>query len=58
MRPAPGGSPSFLDSKCKPNNDYEGDTMAEDVGLFEAIYSQRAIRYFKPDPFPTSCFTS
>ena len=26
--------------------------MAEDVGLFEAIYSQRAIRYFKPDPVP------
>ena len=29
--------------------------MAEEVGLFEAIYSQRAIRYFKcPTPFPTS----
>ena len=24
--------------------------MAEDIGLFEAIYSQRALRYFKPDP--------
>ena len=26
--------------------------MADDIGLFEAIYSQRAIRYFKPDPVP------
>ena len=26
--------------------------MADDVGLFEAIYSQRAIRYFKSDPVP------
>ena len=26
--------------------------MADDIGLFEAIYSQRAIRYFKSDPVP------
>ena len=26
--------------------------MAEDIGLFEAIYSQRAIRHIKPDPVP------
>ena len=24
--------------------------MPEDIGLFDALYSQRAIRYFKPDP--------
>ena len=24
--------------------------MTEDIGLFDALYSQRAIRYFKPDP--------
>ncbi|MXY21193.1 MAG: hypothetical protein F4Y49_07645 [Dehalococcoidia bacterium] len=24
--------------------------MSEDIGLFDALYSQRAIRYFKPDP--------
>ena len=28
--------------------------MAEDIGLFEAIYSQRALRYFKPDPVDDS----
>jgi nitroreductase len=26
--------------------------MPEEIGLFEAIYSQRAIRYFKSDPIP------
>ncbi len=26
--------------------------MPEEIGLFEAIYSQRAIRQFKPDPIP------
>ena len=26
--------------------------MARDIGLFEAIYRQRAIRQFKPDPVP------
>ena len=26
--------------------------MAEELGLFEAIYSQRALRYIKPDPIP------
>ncbi|MEK9659840.1 MAG: nitroreductase family protein [Chloroflexota bacterium] len=26
--------------------------MSEDIGLFEAMYSQRALRYLKPDPVP------
>jgi nitroreductase len=26
--------------------------MPEDIGLFEAMYSQRAIRHLKPDPIP------
>lgn len=26
--------------------------MGEDIGLFEAIYSQRALRYIAPDPIP------
>ena len=26
--------------------------MTDEIGLFEAIYTQRAIRYFKPDPVP------
>jgi len=26
--------------------------VAEELGLFEAIYSQRALRYIKPDPIP------
>jgi nitroreductase len=26
--------------------------MAQEIGLFEAMYSQRAIRYIKPDPIP------
>ena len=26
--------------------------MAEEIGLFEAMYTQRAIRYIKPDPIP------
>ena len=26
--------------------------MSEEIGLFEAIYSQRALRYMKPDPVP------
>ena len=26
--------------------------MSEDIGLFEAINSQRAVRYLKPDPVP------
>ena len=26
--------------------------MSKDIGLFEALYSQRAIRYLKPDPVP------
>ena len=26
--------------------------MSEEIGLFDAIYSQRAIRYFKPDDVP------
>jgi nitroreductase len=28
--------------------------MSEDIGLFEAINSQRAVRYLKPDPIPES----
>lgn len=26
--------------------------MADEIGLFEAMYSQRALRYIKPDPIP------
>ena len=26
--------------------------MADEIGLFEALYSQRALRYIKPDPIP------
>lgn len=26
--------------------------MSNDIGLFEAMHTQRAIRYFKPDPVP------
>jgi nitroreductase len=26
--------------------------MAEEMGLFEAMYTQRALRYIKPDPIP------
>ncbi len=26
--------------------------MADEIGLFEAMHTQRAIRYFKPDPVP------
>ena len=26
--------------------------MAEEIGLFEAMYTQRALRYIKPDPIP------
>ncbi len=26
--------------------------MPDEIGLFEALYTQRAIRYFKPDPVP------
>ena len=26
--------------------------MAEEIGLFEAMYTQRAMRYLKPDPVP------
>ena len=26
--------------------------MPEDIGLFEAMYTQRALRYIKPDPIP------
>ena len=28
--------------------------MSEDIGLFEAMYTQRALRRFKPDPVPDS----
>jgi nitroreductase len=30
----------------------KGATMSDEIGLFEAIYTQRAIRSFKPDPVP------
>ena len=26
--------------------------MAEEIGLFEAIHTQRALRYIRPDPIP------
>ena len=26
--------------------------MSEEIGLFEAMYSQRALRHLKPDPVP------
>ena len=26
--------------------------MSQEIGLFEALYTQRAIRYFRPDPVP------
>ena len=26
--------------------------MTEEIGLFEAMYTQRAIRHLKPDPIP------
>jgi len=26
--------------------------MAEEIGPFEAIYTQRALRYISPDPIP------
>ena len=26
--------------------------MATEIGLFEAMYSQRALRYIKPEPIP------
>ena len=26
--------------------------MPEEIGLFEAMHTQRAIRYFRPDPVP------
>ena len=31
--------------------------MPEDIGLFEAMNSQRAIRYMKPDPVPEELIT-
>ena len=32
--------------------------MNKDIGLFEAIYSQRAVRYLKPDPVPEATLLS
>ncbi len=26
--------------------------MTEDLGLFEAMHTQRALRYIRPDPIP------
>ena len=31
--------------------------MTDDIGLFEAMRTQRAIRYFKPDPVPEELLT-
>ncbi len=31
--------------------------MIDDIGLFEAMHTQRAIRYFKPDPVPEELLT-
>ena len=31
--------------------------MADEIGLFEAMHTQRAIRYFKPDPVPEELLT-
>ena len=28
--------------------------MSDDIGLFEAIHTQRALRYIAPDPIPDS----
>jgi hypothetical protein len=32
----------------------KGETMNERIGLFEALYTNRAIRRFRPDPIPDS----
>ena len=31
--------------------------MTDEIGLFEAMYTQRAIRYIKPDPVPDELIT-
>ena len=31
--------------------------MADEISLFEAIDTQRAIRYFRPDPVPDELIT-
>ena len=31
--------------------------MTDEIGLFEAMYTQRAIRYLKPDPVPDELIT-
>ena len=36
--------------ECGRSPDQEGETS--DIGLFEAIYNCRSIRYLKPDPVP------
>ena len=33
------------------------DDIGLDIGLFEAMRTQRAIRYFKPDPVPEELLT-
>lgn len=38
-------------------NETTGEAMAEEIGLFEAIHTQRAIRYLKPDPVPDELIT-
>ena len=31
--------------------------MTDEIGLFEAMHTQRAIRYIKPDPVPDELIT-
>ena len=47
----PGAVPEELKAQMRRER-RERDVTTEEVGLFEAIHSQRAIRYFKPDPVP------
>lgn len=35
----------------------ETQTKTEQIGLFDAIYTQRAIRSYKPDPVPHELIT-
>ena len=48
----PGANPPGLKIGGRRRKKMESDMTTEEVGLFEAIHSQRAIRYFKPDPVP------
>ena len=42
---------------CDQEDLMEKKHMAEEINLFEAIDTQRAIRYFKPDPVPEELIT-